>query len=75
VPDGNDGGADDRIAVALLAVLVGTCCEDDGVPAFAHFTSITIADLNDDHLPDLVSANVFVAGDLPHPSHVTVLCA
>lgn len=61
-----------RIAVGLLAAFLGACGGGDGIPAFTHFTSISIADLNDDQLLDLVTANVFIAGDPPHPSDVTV---
>lgn len=58
--------------MAVLGLLLGACGDGDGIPAFDHFTSIAIADLNDDHLPDLATANVAIAGAPPHPSHVTV---
>ncbi len=63
-----------RWYLPVLAVLVPllAACGGGGGSSFSLFNGFTIADLNGDARPDLVTSNIFINGAPPHPGYVTV---
>jgi len=61
----------------LLTIPMLASCGGGGggigtIPAFTLFSGISIADLNGDKKPDVVTSNIFIDGSPPHPGYLTV---
>jgi len=61
------------VAIYSLAIL-GIVSSRGGevIPTFTSYTDIEIADLNGDTKLDLVTSNIFIDDNPPHPIHVSV---
>jgi len=66
------------LIAACIVLALGACSNDHNdhsavIPPFTLTSSVAAGDLNGDGRPDLISANILIAGPPPHPGQVSVL--